>query len=126
MNANILKGKMVEKGFTQEKLAEAVGISTNSMSRKLLGERQFRLGEVVKICEVLEIDDPRDIFLGTKSHICNDEGRRTMRTIIWEPMTGRTYGEFESLDQARETYIITKNDFFEVKDGVLYVALADE
>lgn len=62
MNTNILKGRMVEKGFTQEKLAEAVGISTNSMSRKLLGERQFRLGEVVRICEVLEIDDPRDIF----------------------------------------------------------------
>ena len=62
MNANILKGKMVEKGYTQEKLAEAVGISSNSMSRKLLGERQFRLGEVVKICEVLDIDDPRDIF----------------------------------------------------------------
>lgn len=53
---------MTEKGYTQEKLAKAVGISTNSMSRKLLGERQFRLGEVVKICEVLEIDDPRDIF----------------------------------------------------------------
>lgn len=62
MNTNILKGKMTEKGYTQEKLAKAVGISTNSMSRKLLGERQFRLGEVVKICEVLEIDDPRDIF----------------------------------------------------------------
>ena len=62
MNTNILKGRMVEKGFTQESLAKAVGISTNSMSRKLLGERQFRLGEVVKICEVLEIDDPRDIF----------------------------------------------------------------
>lgn len=62
MNTNILKGRMVEKGFTQESLAKAVGISTNSMSRKLLGERQFRLGEVVRICEVLEIDDPRDIF----------------------------------------------------------------
>lgn len=62
MNANMLKGKMTEKGYTQEKLAEAVGISTNSISRKLLGERQFRLGEVVKICEVLDIDDPRDIF----------------------------------------------------------------
>ena len=62
MNANMLRGKMAEKGYTQEKLAEAVGISTNSMSRKLLGERQFRLGEVVKICEVLEINDPRDIF----------------------------------------------------------------
>lgn len=62
MNANVLRGKMTEKGYTQEKLAQAVGISTNSLSRKLLGERQFRLGEVVKICEVLEIDDPRDIF----------------------------------------------------------------
>ena len=62
MNTNILKGKMIEKGYTQEGLAKAVGISTNSMSRKLLGTRQFRLGEVVKICEVLDIDDPRDIF----------------------------------------------------------------
>ena len=62
MNANMLRGKMAEKGFTQERLAEAVGISTNSLSRKLVGERQFRLGEVVKICEVLEINDPRDIF----------------------------------------------------------------
>ena len=62
MNANALRGKIAEKGFTQESLAKAVGISTNSMSRKLLGERQFRLKEVVRICEVLEIDDPRDIF----------------------------------------------------------------
>lgn len=62
MNTNMLKGKMTENGFTQEKLAKAVGISTNSLSRKLLGERQFRLGEVVKICELLKIDDPRDIF----------------------------------------------------------------
>ena len=62
MNANMLRGKMAENGFTQEQLAKAVGISTNSLSRKLLGERQFRLGEVVKICEVLKIDDPRDIF----------------------------------------------------------------
>ena len=62
MNTNILKGKMAEKGYTQEKLAKEVGISTNSMSRKLLGERQFRLGEVIKICDVLDIEDPREIF----------------------------------------------------------------
>lgn len=62
MNANILKGKMAEKGYSQERLAKEIGISTNSMSRKILGERQFRLGEVIRICDVLDIDDPREIF----------------------------------------------------------------
>ena len=57
MNSNLLRGKIAEKGYTQEKLAKEVGIS-----RKLLGKREFTLTEVVSICKVLDIADPVNIF----------------------------------------------------------------
>lgn len=62
MNSNLLRGKIAEKGYTQEKLAKEVGISSNSLSRKLLGKREFTLTEVVSICRVLDIVDPVNIF----------------------------------------------------------------
>lgn len=57
MNAQLLRGKMAEKGFTQSKLAKSVGMSENSLSRKLSGEREFRLSEVVSICQLLHIEN---------------------------------------------------------------------
>lgn len=49
-----------------------------------------------------------------------------MKTIVWEPMTDKIYGVFDSLEQAKAKYNITEGyDFFEVKDKVLYVALVD-
>lgn len=62
MNVNILKGKMAEKGMTQAQLAQKIGISENSLSRKLLGKREFRLSEAVDICIALDIEDPAGIF----------------------------------------------------------------
>lgn len=57
MNAQLLRGKMAEKGFTQSKLAKSVGMSENFLSRKLSGEREFRLSEVVSICQLLHIEN---------------------------------------------------------------------
>lgn len=62
MNGNLLKGKIVEKGYTQDQLAKRIGISGNSLSRKILGKREFTLSEVIKICNTLEISDPSAIF----------------------------------------------------------------
>lgn len=62
MNANLIRGKIVECGLTQQKLAEKTGISTNSLSRKLSGKRDFRLEEVKKICSVLNIENPSPYF----------------------------------------------------------------
>lgn len=62
MNANALRGKMAEKGFTQAQVANKIGISTNSLSRKILGKREFTLSEVIRLCNVLEIDEPKTIF----------------------------------------------------------------
>lgn len=62
MNSNLLRGKMAEKQITQGALAAEIGISENSLSRKLLGKREFRLSEIISICKVLDIDNPKDIF----------------------------------------------------------------
>ncbi|MCI5533866.1 MAG: helix-turn-helix transcriptional regulator [Firmicutes bacterium] len=64
MNANLLKGKMAEKGVNQKELAQAIGISINSMSRKLSGKREFQLSEAVAISDFLQLENPGEIFFG--------------------------------------------------------------
>lgn len=63
MNANKIKAKIVEQGMTQGEVAKRIGISPNSLSRKLLGKRDFSLSEVMSLCAVLHLENPQDIFL---------------------------------------------------------------
>lgn len=63
MNANKLRAKMKENGMSQNSVAEKIGISSNSLSRKLLGKREFTLSEVTALCQVLSIENPQEIFL---------------------------------------------------------------
>ena len=49
-------------GISQNKAADMIGLSRNSLSRKVLGKRDFRLQEVKKLCRLLNIEDPREIF----------------------------------------------------------------
>lgn len=73
MNTNKIKAKIVECGLTQREVAEIIGISANSFSRKLHGKRDFLLSEVIALCSVLEFDNPEEIFLVEKSHIRNSK-----------------------------------------------------
>ena len=63
MNANKVRARIKEKGMTQGEVAKLMGISQNSLSRKLLGQREFSLSEVVSLCSILEFDDAKNIFL---------------------------------------------------------------
>ena len=62
MNTNLLKGAIASNGITQKELAKIIGMSNNSLSRKIQGQREFTLGEVVSICKALNISEPADIF----------------------------------------------------------------
>lgn len=72
MNANKIRAKIIERGMTQGEVAKIIGISANSLSRKLLGKRDFLLSEVIALCSVLELDNPQEIFLEEKSQKRND------------------------------------------------------
>lgn len=73
MNSNLLRAALAQQGMTQGKLAELVGISPNSLSRKLNGKRQFTLGEVEAISRVLELQNPAAFFFDRKSQIRNEQ-----------------------------------------------------
>lgn len=56
-----LRGARAEKGYTQEKLAKAIGLSRFGYIQKEKGINNFTEMEIKKICEVLE-KEVTDIF----------------------------------------------------------------
>lgn len=62
-----LKGLIVSAGMTQKEVAKEAGMSTNTLSNKINGTRDFTVGEVIKICDILHITENAEkaqIFLG--------------------------------------------------------------
>ena len=70
MDLNKLKGKIFDKGWNVEKLAENIGIDRSSMYRKLNNFEKITIGEAKKITAVLNLsnEDASSIFLGIQSH----------------------------------------------------------
>lgn len=66
MDLNRLKGKIVEKGWNVEMLAEHIGIDRSSMYRKLNNFEKITIGEANKITSVLDLsnEEASSIFLG--------------------------------------------------------------
>ena len=52
-----LLGRMREYGYTQEKLAEAIGINESTLNAKLKGKTYFNQVLIDKICKLLNIDN---------------------------------------------------------------------
>ena len=63
-NTNKLKAIMVERGYTQERLANALEISPTTLNYKLNNKREFLASEISKITHLLLIDSEQvsDIF----------------------------------------------------------------
>lgn len=55
---SLLKGKMAEKGYTLKDLAEAMGVTRSSLSRKMNNRTKigFTQHEMVSIAKILDID----------------------------------------------------------------------
>ena len=51
-----LRGKIIEKYGSQEKNAEVLGISTNSLSKKMTGKTGFSQKDIVEWTRLLDID----------------------------------------------------------------------
>lgn len=62
MKANLLKAEIARAGMTQTKLAEEIGMSPQTLSKKIITGK-IGLDEAEKIIRVLRIKDPVDIFL---------------------------------------------------------------
>ena len=75
MNYAVLRGKMAEAGYSQARLASEIGITPQSLSRKLQGKRQFTVGEAAAISMCLSLDTATKaiIFLPNASQKCNEK-----------------------------------------------------
>ena len=62
MNGTLLKAEMVKANVSREKLCQELGLSYSTLTQKINGKRQFTVGEAVKICTCLNIEDPVPIF----------------------------------------------------------------
>lgn len=62
MNINKLKGVIREKGYSQKKLANEIGISLQSLNAKINGRADLTLSEVINIIQILNIENPKEIF----------------------------------------------------------------
>ena len=72
MHVNVckLKGKIVECGLTQEKVAELIGIDRSTFYRKLKNEGlEFSVGEMHSMCRALDLSGAEaiEIFLSELS-----------------------------------------------------------
>jgi transcriptional regulator with XRE-family HTH domain len=62
---NELKGIYVAKGFNQEQIAKAIGITPKTFASKMK-KGIFGSDEIDKLIEVLNISDPTPIFFAKK------------------------------------------------------------
>lgn len=61
-NTNLLRGKIIEKGYTQASIAKAIGITYQSFSKKINNLVPFKVSEIVRLCELLDIRDKDAYF----------------------------------------------------------------
>lgn len=63
-NRNLLEARLKEKELTPEQLSKKIGLSYTSLNQRLNGRTDFKLGEIKKIRQVLElsIDQMVEIF----------------------------------------------------------------
>lgn len=55
--------EMKKKKITFTEVAEQLGMPQTTLSKKVHGFYSFKLHEVYKICDILGIDNPREVFL---------------------------------------------------------------
>lgn len=62
MNFKKLKGKLKEEDYTQKEIADLLGITPQAFNSKINNRTQFTLSEVIKMINILRIDNPMEIF----------------------------------------------------------------
>ena len=58
-----LKAILTERRLRTQDFAASVGIKQSTFYKKLSGETPFTVSEAITICEVLGIDNVRDVFM---------------------------------------------------------------
>lgn len=66
MDKDLLTYTMRKANVSRERLCSELNMSPSSFSKKVNEKVDFKLGEVIGICDMLGIEDPRPIFFTPK------------------------------------------------------------
>ena len=66
MNKALLKYTMDTQNVSVGELCAFIGISKSAYYKKINGKSEFTRGEIVKICQRLNLESPVDIFFAEK------------------------------------------------------------
>ena len=64
-NTLLLKSAIVRQGLTQKQVADELKLSPNGFFKKLHNKSEFRTSEIIKLCDLLNIDKKDEIFFAT-------------------------------------------------------------
>lgn len=62
MESEKFKKLLIKRKTSQRKLADKIGMAPSALCNKVNGKVDFRLKEVITLCELLSIDDPKEYF----------------------------------------------------------------
>ena len=66
MNSELLIEKIKEKGMSIGDICKRLDMSRSAFYRKVKGITEFTQSEIAKICVILELDSPVDVFFSSK------------------------------------------------------------
>ncbi len=66
IDTNVLRGKIAEKGLSQARVAEHIGIAPKTFYEKM-SRGVFGSDEIEAMIQLLELDDPVRIFFANKA-----------------------------------------------------------
>ena len=67
MNAELLLEKIKEKGMSIGDICKRLDMSRSAFYRKIKGITEFTQSEIARICELLDLDSPVDVFFSSKA-----------------------------------------------------------
>ena len=66
MNKALLKYTMETQRVSVEELCAYIGISKSAYYKKINGKSEFTRGEIIKICQCLNLESPVEIFFAER------------------------------------------------------------
>lgn len=66
MNADLLYQKIRDAGLSVGQMCKELKMSRSAFYRKTRGISEFTQGEIEKICEILSLDSPVEVFFAKK------------------------------------------------------------
>lgn len=105
--ANNIRNLRIQKGYTQDQLAEAVGISTSHLSKVETGQRRIGMKTYLSILQTLKVEDEDYVMAAVREP---DEERSRLDKILEDCTTAEKQFLLDVLENVKDNLKVLQND----------------